>query len=422
MTAAAGGENFTLDWDQNGQLTNNAASTTFDYNWDGQLRQADWSDDHLKLKYDPDGSRVYRESQIGSTTAKRKYIVDVAADLPVILLELDSAASNAVKKTYVYAHDQIIAQHDGDMNDFKYFYLHGRLGSVRQVIDVNADVKWLYTYGPFGKKLEANHDADDIENPFQFVGQYYDQEIEQYFLRKRQYDPLISRFTSIDPVNGNFNEPLTLHQYLYCLNDPINRSDLTGQFSVLETVMTTAKYGMRAWYAYDVYSTFMGYAEQIAAGASYRNVMFGAAIDITCSVGIVKGAGFLTKAAVPAINKVGGQLVRLAKRKGHHVIPKWAGGKWRQWLYRSMTKEQHNKLETIIRKRMHERFGNYGLRIGGKGGKYKDIWGILEDNPGMQADVFDELLDIYREFDKYEGTELVQAFWTNLAGVKWNPL
>ena len=84
-----------------------------------------------------------------------------------------------------------------------------------------------------------------------------------------------------------------------------------------------------------------------------------------------------------------------------------------------MSKEQHNKLESIIRKRMHTRFNNYGLRIGGKGGSYGDIERLLKENSGLQAEVFDELLDIYREFDMYEGTELVQAFWTNLAGGKW---
>jgi hypothetical protein len=39
------------------------------------------------------------------------------------------------------------------------------------------------------------------------------------------------RFTSRDPVKGKQKEPLTLHKYLYCLNDPINRVDLSGKTS-----------------------------------------------------------------------------------------------------------------------------------------------------------------------------------------------
>jgi RHS repeat-associated protein len=44
-----------------------------------------------------------------------------------------------------------------------------------------------------------------------FTGQYYDTEIDQYYLRARQYDPHIARFTTRDPVFGKFQEILTLH-------------------------------------------------------------------------------------------------------------------------------------------------------------------------------------------------------------------
>lgn len=82
----------------------------------------------------------------------RKYIVDVVGDLPVILMELDGSGS--IEKSYIYANSQIIAQHDGDSSASRYFYLHDRLGSVRQVIDTSGDVEQMYTYGPFGNLLE----------------------------------------------------------------------------------------------------------------------------------------------------------------------------------------------------------------------------------------------------------------------------
>jgi RHS repeat-associated protein len=67
-----------------------------------------------------------------------------------------------------------------------------------------------------------------------FTGQYYDSEIGQYYLRARQYDPQLMRFTGKDSIDGQFEEPMTLHKYLYCINDPINRVDLVGLWS--ETV------------------------------------------------------------------------------------------------------------------------------------------------------------------------------------------
>jgi RHS repeat-associated protein len=75
-----------------------------------------------------------------------------------------------------------------------------------------------------------------LDNPFMFTGQYYDSEIDQYYLRARQYDPLLARFTARDPVLGKFREPLTLHTYLYCLNDPVNRRDLSGESSYVSFV------------------------------------------------------------------------------------------------------------------------------------------------------------------------------------------
>jgi hypothetical protein len=38
------------------------------------------------------------------------------------------------------------------------------------------------------------------------------------------------RFTAYDPVTGKFEEPMTLHKYLYCGNEPVNKTDLSGKW------------------------------------------------------------------------------------------------------------------------------------------------------------------------------------------------
>ena len=239
LLTSSGGESYALGWDENGQLTSSAAAT-LEYDWEGRLYQGQGGSDWLSLKYDPDGNRVARSS---SRTGSRRYIVDTAADLPVILLEINPANSEIVK-SYYYADEQLICQHKGDPNTGpKYFYLTDRIGSVRQVIDVNGCVRHLYSYGPFGKKLEADDDHDGPGNNFQFTGQYFDTEINQLHLRARQYSPNLNIFTTRDPVSGNFSEPLTLHAYLYCLNDPVNRTDPSGEMSLGDT---TAAAGLSA--------------------------------------------------------------------------------------------------------------------------------------------------------------------------------
>jgi len=66
-------------------------------------------------------------------------------DLPVILMEINPTTSS-IEKTYIYANSQIIAQHDGNRTAGRYFYLHDRLGSVRQIINTSAGVVKYYTY------------------------------------------------------------------------------------------------------------------------------------------------------------------------------------------------------------------------------------------------------------------------------------
>jgi RHS repeat-associated protein len=149
--------------------------------------------------------------------------------------------SGGIVKTYIYANSQIIAQHTGDHTANRYFYLHDRLGSVRQVIDTTGNVKNRYIYKPFGELHSAPDFEETVDNPFKFTGQYFDSEIDQYYLRARQYDPHIARFTARDPVFGKFKESLTLHAYLYCLNNPVNYIDPSGCFG-MNTRRLTAIY------------------------------------------------------------------------------------------------------------------------------------------------------------------------------------
>ena len=148
-------------------------------------------------------------------------------------------SSGSLTKSYIYVADppslgradrQILAQHDGDISDARYFYLHDRLGSPRLLIDEQGAVDNTYTYEPFGEMLTPEC-TENVSNPFKFTGQYFDSEIEEYYLRARQYNPYLALFSSRDPVLGKLREPASLHPYLYCLNDPTKRTDPAGEFA-----------------------------------------------------------------------------------------------------------------------------------------------------------------------------------------------
>jgi len=292
MTSASsttGGENFDLDWDLNGQMTNlpySGITTQLVWNWDGKLRSGTKGTDTIELRYDPLGNRVSKTVN----ESERKYIIDISGKLPVILMELNN--SGGIEKTYIYANSQIIAQHTGDHTADRYFYLHDRLGSVRQVIDNSGSLENSYTFDPFGEVLESDSDQGAPGNSFMFTGQYFDSEIEEYYLRARQYDPHIARFTSRDPVRGKFKKPLTLHVYLYCLNDPVNKMDPKGEVAVLLggslSVNCTAA---------DLGSLFMPRSGLggIGAMAAYYSVILPSRVTLIdiYGVGVTGGAGFV---------------------------------------------------------------------------------------------------------------------------------
>jgi RHS repeat-associated protein len=145
-------------------------------------------------------------------------------------------SNGSITNKYYYANAQILKQ---DNANGSFYYVHDRLGSTRLLVNSSGSVMNSYTYNPFGEDF-ATEITETTENNFKFTGQYFDSEISQYYLRARMYAPALMRFTGRDPVRGRFQEPLTLHRYLYCQNDPLNNFDPTGKESLSECLMTSA--------------------------------------------------------------------------------------------------------------------------------------------------------------------------------------
>ena len=179
-----------------------------------------------------------------------------------------------IDRTYVYVHAQPIAVFDGDMESgTKYFYLHDRLGSVRALVDSSGDVVNRYTYEPYGFDFTSETE-ETVDNFFKFTGQYHDEEIEQYYLRARQYDLYLSRFVGRDPLRGVFEEPLTLHRYLYCLNDPVNHVDLTGEKTMKELMAaTTSTASMMATAVYNFGQRILGFVQSVIRNINITTTM-----------------------------------------------------------------------------------------------------------------------------------------------------
>ena len=253
-------------------------------------------------------------SYSAATDTIRKYIVDIAGKLPVILCEIDTSDSS-LTRSYIYSdRSQIICQRDGDQTADEYFYVTDRLGSVRQVVDNAGSVVLDYTYSPFGQMLEQSKKSgyEYSFNNFLFTGQWYDFEFSQYYLRARMYDPYLGRFTSRDPVKGKFKHPLTLHKYLYCLNNPVNRIDPDGRFSLasilVANVMSSSLRMQKSKFDMDIFNRCKGKLDAFSLMNLQRGAMYDMFIaDMDGDLGDV-----LKDSAISAIGLYSENLGRLA--------------------------------------------------------------------------------------------------------------
>ncbi|KYC37632.1 hypothetical protein WA1_39915 [Scytonema hofmannii PCC 7110] len=170
--------------------------------------------------YDAKGIRVSSTSD-GITT---NYLVDTNLPHAQAVAEYDSSGN--LKTSYLYGHDLISQTKDGQQS----FYLVDGLGSTRVLTDGQASITDTYTYDAFGKLIGSSGSTD---NNYLFAGEQYDEDLEQYYLRQRYYDPNTGRFTRRDVYEGRLEEPLTLHKYLYANGNPANLIDPSGLNAIL---------------------------------------------------------------------------------------------------------------------------------------------------------------------------------------------
>lgn len=68
-----------------------------------------------------------------------------------------------------------------------------------------------------------------INNNYLFTGEQFDNNLGGYYLRARYFDQTTGRFVSRYPFEGFNDWPVTLHDYLYAINNPSNFIDPSGE-------------------------------------------------------------------------------------------------------------------------------------------------------------------------------------------------
>ena len=114
-------------------------------------------------------------------------------------------------------------------NNTLYYYVLNAQGDVVRIVNSSRSTVASYTYDPWGKIISSSGTLADI-NPLRYRGYYYDSETGFYYLQSRYYDPEIGRFINADSyASTDATGLLSTNMFAYCENDPVNRSDPSGE-------------------------------------------------------------------------------------------------------------------------------------------------------------------------------------------------
>jgi len=109
------------------------------------------------------------------------------------------------------------------------YYHHDAVGSVVGLSNSAGDLTNAYDYTAFGTIRERTGTSTQ---PFQYLGNSYEEDAKLYDFHARAYDPSVGRFLTTDPVAGLPTMPQTLNPYSYGYNAPLVYPDPYGDCPV----------------------------------------------------------------------------------------------------------------------------------------------------------------------------------------------
>ena len=113
-------------------------------------------------------------------------------------------------------------------DNFAFFYYNkDHLGSIREVVDANGNIRQVTNYYPFGAPY-ADSPVNPDHQPYKYNGKELDRMhgLDTYDYGARQHDPILARWDRMDPL---CEKTPGISPYVYCVNSPMNKIDPNGE-------------------------------------------------------------------------------------------------------------------------------------------------------------------------------------------------
>lgn len=238
-------KNCKCHYDLNGNLTQKTSEkATIYYEYDALNRLTKITKDKelsLEFVYDPFHRRIAQYSYTFSYW-RNKWVI---ANKDFFIHDGDKEIGTTDEQGYI-KELRILGQGKGaeigssvalELNGNLYAPIHDHFGSIRCLIDVNTSTAAeYYRYSAFGTEeifntYGAQLDQSAIGNPWRFSSKRTVETVSLVFFGNRDYDPLLRRWTTPDPLL--FNDGPNL--YGFAKNNPLAYYDPHG-FSVMSTI------------------------------------------------------------------------------------------------------------------------------------------------------------------------------------------
>ena len=122
-------------------------------------------------------------------------------------------------------------------NNSRYFYATNVQGDVTALVHTSGTAVVEYTYDAWGNILTTTGfmaTTLGVHNPLRYRGYVYDAETGLYYASSRYYDPVVGRFLNADKIAylGADGTLLSNNLFAYCINNPTNNVDQTGNLGL----------------------------------------------------------------------------------------------------------------------------------------------------------------------------------------------